>query len=57
MNAASDTGLGVRILSPIEIGILRDLGYTMADQPQALAIFVIGFAFVWRRRRSAEHSA
>ncbi|MCI4674507.1 Ig-like domain-containing protein [Candidatus Mycolicibacterium alkanivorans] len=57
MNARADTGLGIRTLSPVEIGILRDLGYTIADQPQALAIFIIGFAFMRRRRRSAECSA
>ena len=57
MNAVSDTGLGIRTLSTIEIGILKDLGYTMADPPQTLAIFVIGFAFIRRRRRSSEHCA
>lgn len=58
MNAVSDTGLGIRKLSPIEIGILKDLGYTMADPPpQTLVIFVIGFAFMRRRRRSDAHSA
>jgi hypothetical protein len=29
MNARTDTGLGVRVLSPIELGILKDLGYTV----------------------------
>ncbi|KUI45747.1 hypothetical protein AU198_23080 [Mycobacterium sp. GA-1199] len=32
MNSGDDTGLGVRTLSAIEIGILKDLGYTMAEQ-------------------------
>lgn len=54
MNARTDTGLGIRVLSPIEIGILRDLGYEMADQPQTLVVFVIGFAFLRRRRRTGE---
>ncbi|WP_142271569.1 Ig-like domain-containing protein [Mycobacterium sp. AT1] len=29
MNAITDVGLGVRVLSPIEQGIMRDLGYTV----------------------------
>ncbi|MEU0497412.1 Ig-like domain-containing protein [Mycobacterium sp. NPDC006124] len=29
MNAKTDTGLGVRVLSPIELGILKDIGYTV----------------------------
>ena len=57
MNAASDTGLGVRVLQPIEVGILEDLGYNVANPPQALAIFIIGFAFMRRRRRSNEIAA
>lgn len=36
MNANTGTGPGVRTLSPIEIGILTDLGYTVAA-PQSLA--------------------
>ncbi|MCV7424853.1 hypothetical protein H7K45_30365 [Mycobacterium yunnanensis] len=29
MNARTDSGLGVRVLSPIELGILKDIGYTV----------------------------
>ena len=29
MNAAADTDLGVRTISPVELAILRDLGYTV----------------------------
>lgn len=29
MNAQTGTGLGVRVLSPIELGILKDIGYTV----------------------------
>jgi len=54
MNAVTDTGLGIRVLSPIEVGILKDLGYNVADPPQTLVIFVIGFAFMRRRKRNAE---
>ena len=57
MNAVSDTGLGIRTLSGIEIGILKDLGYNVANTPQTLAIFVIGFAFLRRRKRSDELAA
>lgn len=51
MNAATDTGLGVRTLSPIEIGILKDLGYDISDPPQSVALIVVGFAFLRRRKR------
>ncbi len=57
MNAVTDTGVGIRILSPIEVAILEDLGYNVANPPQTLAIFIIGFAFIRRRRRSDEHCA
>jgi len=57
MNAVTDTGLAIRILSPIEVGILEDLGYDVANPPQTLLIFVIGFAFIRRRKRSDEHCA
>ena len=57
MNAVSDTGLGIRTLSGIEIGILEDLGYDMSNTPQTLAIFVIGFVFIRRRKRTAELAA
>jgi hypothetical protein len=57
MNAVTDTGLGIRILSPVEVGILKDLGYNVADPRQTLAIFVIGFAFIRRRRRSDGYCA
>ncbi|WP_167097440.1 Ig-like domain-containing protein [Mycobacterium sp. DL592] len=52
MNASTSTGLGVRTLSAIEIGILKDLGYDMSDPPQNLALFVIGFVFIRRRKRA-----
>jgi hypothetical protein len=57
MNAVTGTGLGIRVLSPIEIGILEDLGYDMADPPQTLVTFIVGFAFIRRRRRSDELAA
>ncbi|QEM44123.1 Ig-like domain-containing protein [Mycolicibacterium grossiae] len=51
MNAQTDTGLGVRVLSPVELGILRDLGYTVVNQPVSIAAAAFGFLFVRRMRR------
>jgi hypothetical protein len=52
MNAFQPTGLGIRVLSPIELGILKDLGYTVTDSPVYALVF-IGFAFLRRRNRAA----
>ncbi|WP_144418370.1 Ig-like domain-containing protein [Mycobacterium sp. EPa45] len=51
MNASSDTGLGVRTLSAIEIGIMKDLGYTMVSSSPTIAVLFIGLMLVRRRRR------
>ncbi len=52
MNASSDTGLGVRTLSTIEIGIMKDLGYTMvSSSPPTVAVLFIGLMLVRRRRQ------
>lgn len=51
MNAASDTGVGVRILSPVEIAIMKDLGYTMVSQSAGGAVLFIGMMLVRRRRQ------
>lgn len=48
MNAQADKGVGVRELSAIERGILKDLGYTLVGDPGALAFIFFGFAV--RRR-------
>ena len=50
MNAISDTGLGVRVLSPIELAILQDIGYTVNSNPLSAAVFIIGIGFIRRRR-------
>ena len=50
MNAYSEAGLGVRVLSPVELGILKDLGYTVTDTP-VWAFVVLGFGFLRRRPR------
>lgn len=50
MNAISDTGNGIRVLSPIELAILQDIGYTVNSNPVSAAVFLIGFGFIRRRR-------
>jgi hypothetical protein len=50
MNAYADVGLAVRVVSAIELGILKDLGYTVVPVPAtASALLFIGFAFLRRR--------
>ena len=51
MNAMADTGRGIRVLSAIELGILKDIGYTVVPVPvTAGTLFFIGFAFLRRRK-------
>ncbi|MGX9790944.1 Ig-like domain-containing protein [Mycobacterium sp. MMS18-G62] len=55
MNAYTPTGLGIRVLSPIEVGIMKDLGYTvMVPQPQtpSYAFALVGVIFLRRRKSS-----
>lgn len=56
MNAATDTGPGIRVLSNVELGILRDLGYTViatpVRTPGGSALLFIGLVFLRRRRKS-----
>jgi hypothetical protein len=51
MNAASDTGLGVRTLSAAEIGIMKDLGYTMVSQSTGAGVLFIGMMLIRRRKQ------
>jgi VCBS repeat-containing protein len=52
MNAMADTGKGIRTISAIELGILKDLGYTVIPAPAtASALMFVGFIFLRRRRR------
>jgi hypothetical protein len=48
MNPFSSTGLGPRVISPVELGVLKDLGYTISNSPVYLLLFVFP---VFRRRR------
>lgn len=49
MEATVGSGPGVRVLSPIEQGILQDLGYTVSAPAWSAMVFV-GFGFFIRRR-------
>lgn len=49
MNAVSDTGLGVRTLSDVELGVLKDLGYTIA--PHSISAFLFFGLLLIRRRK------
>lgn len=51
MNAISDTGLGVRELSDVELGILQDLGYTIAPHSVSAFLF-LGLLLIRRRKVS-----
>ncbi len=50
MTAQVLVGPGVRVLSPVELGILKDLGYRVVPVPGSAAILVVGALFVRRRR-------
>jgi hypothetical protein len=55
MNARTGKGPGVRILSPIELGILKDLGYTVTPNTPTYAAFMfVGVIFLRRPKRSSK---
>lgn len=49
MNAVTVTGQGIRVLSPVELGILKDLGYTITNPSPVQALILLGFGFLRRR--------
>ena len=55
MNAQVFSGRGIRTLTPVELGILADLGYTIAPQPGTAALAFVGVFFL-RRSRKREQS-
>ncbi len=50
MNAVSGQGTGVRVLSPVELGVLTDIGYQLTPSG-APTLMVVGFLFIRRPRR------
>jgi hypothetical protein len=58
MNAQLATGPGVRVPNAIELGILKDIGYTVitVPVPGGSALAIIGFVFLRRARRKSPSS-
>ncbi len=50
MNALVNTGIGTRALSNVEIGVLKDLGYTVVPVQASAALLVLSVLFLRRRR-------
>lgn len=50
MRAVVSTGPSIRDVSPVELGILKDIGYTVSGSPTPVLLFV-GFIFLRVRRR------
>lgn len=53
MNAKAGKGPGVRVLSPVELGILKDLGYQVVTPQNSVLAFAGLLVLVRRRRRTA----
>lgn len=51
MNSRVSLGPGIRVISPLEIAILQDLGYNVVPGPGASAWMFVGLVFVRRRPR------
>jgi hypothetical protein len=51
MTAQVGSGQGIRVLSPIELGVLADLGYTVTPRPSGAMLAFIGVFFLRRTRR------
>lgn len=52
MNAFVNAGQGIRTLSPIELAIFTDLGYTMVSSQQTFAVLFVTVLLVRRRKIS-----
>jgi VCBS repeat-containing protein len=50
MNAIVATGQGLRALSPVELGVLKDLGYAVVPVPGGVALVFVSVMFLRRRR-------
>jgi hypothetical protein len=51
MNAESGVGPGIRVISPIELGILTDIGYTVRSGSGTPTLLFVGFIALRMRRR------
>ncbi|MDX2108773.1 MAG: ribonuclease E [Verrucomicrobiota bacterium] len=53
MNSTASDGLGIRSLSAVELGMLKDIGYSVVPEPATVGfIALIALAFTcWTRRR------
>ena len=50
MNAASLAGPGIRTISPIEVGILKDIGFSQViPEPSTIAYVLLALVFLRRR--------
>ena len=54
MNAVISRGPAPRALSPVELGILRDLGYTVVPAPGVAAVMFVGVFFIRRPRKPTQ---
>ncbi len=52
MDPSDGYGIGVRVVTPVEVGVLRDLGYTIVTPSSASVFFIFGFGLIRRRRDS-----
>lgn len=57
MNARVSRGQGIRIVSPLEVAILQDLGYSVVPGPGAAAWMFVGLIFVRRRHRHTQQTS
>ena len=56
MNPSTGSGLGIRTLSPIELGMLEDMGYSVVSPLQTNALLFLTVIFL-RRKKTGEQLA